>query len=38
MVDIDDSTGTERERWEENDASLAGDCSSIVRFAVSKSD
>ena len=38
MVDIDDSTGTERARCEENEASLAGEDSSILRFAVSKSN
>lgn len=37
MVDIDDSTGTERARCEENDASLADNCGSIEHFAVSKS-
>ena len=38
MVDIDDRTGTERARCEENEASLAGEDSSIMRFAVSKSN
>ncbi len=38
MVDIDDSTGTERARCEENEASLAGKHSSILRFTVSKSN
>ncbi len=38
MVDIDDSTGTERARREENEASLAGEDSSILRFAVPKSN
>ncbi len=38
MVDIDDSTGTERARRDENEASLAGIDSSILRFAVPKSN
>ena len=38
MVDIDDSTGTERARCEENEASLAGKGGSILGFAVSKSN